>query len=221
MTSSTRIIPVREQPVPDEPIREAADLLLRGGIVAYPTETVYGIGGDPSDSGVIKRIKELKGRNVRKTFLLLVGSRTDLREYVEEIPATAVPLMDAFWPGPLTLIFRASARLPSVLTGPDRRIGFRLSPDPVCAALLRALAMPLISTSANPAGKPPARSAREVLDYFPSGLDAVLDGGERIEGDPSTLVDVTRDVPLLLRKGPVSAETIRSVVGTLEEHETL
>ena len=98
-------------------IREAADLMLRGGVISYPTETVYGIGGDPTDTGVIRRIGELKGRTGRKSFLLLVGSRTALAEYVEEIPEPALRLMEAFWPGPFTLIMRSSARLPAVRTG--------------------------------------------------------------------------------------------------------
>jgi L-threonylcarbamoyladenylate synthase len=208
-------------PVPEELMRDAADLVLRGGVIGYPTETVYGIGGDPTDTGVIGRIHALKGRSERKTFLLLVGSGTELSEYVEDMPEPAARLMEAFWPGPVTLIFRASAKLPAALTGPDRRIGFRISPDPVCAVLLRALAMPLISTSANPTGKPPARSARETLRYFPRGLDALIDGGDRPESMPSTVVDVTRAVPLLMRAGPVSAETIRSVTGKLDERETV
>jgi L-threonylcarbamoyladenylate synthase len=221
MTPGTRILPVASMPVPEDLMREAADLMLRGGVISYPTETVYGIGGDPTDTGVIKRISELKGRTGRKSFLLLVGSKTALEEYVEEIPDPAVRLMETFWPGPVTLIFRASARLPAVLTGTDRKIGFRISPDPVCAALLRAFTLPLISTSVNPTGKPPARSVQEVLHYFPVGLDAVIDGGERTESMPSTVVDVTRSVPLLLRTGPVSAETLRSVTGTLDEYETV
>jgi L-threonylcarbamoyladenylate synthase len=217
----TRTMLAVSMPVPEELMREAADLVLRGGVVGYPTETVYGIGGDPTDTGVIRRIHSLKGRSERKSFLLLAGSGTELSAYVEDVPEAAVRLMDAFWPGPVTLIFRASPRLPAALTGPDKKIGFRISPDPVCAALLRALGMPLISTSANPTGKPPARSAQETLRYFPGGLDAVIDGGERPESMPSTVVDVTRSVPLLMRAGPVSAETIRSVTGKLDEHETV
>jgi L-threonylcarbamoyladenylate synthase len=217
----TRMIQAASMPVPDELMRDAADLVLRGGVIGYPTETVYGIGGDPTDTGVIRRIHRLKGRSELKSFLLLVGSGTELSPYVEDIPEPALRLMEAFWPGPVTLIFRASERLPAALTGPDKRIGFRISPDPVCAALLRALAMPLISTSANPAGKPPALSARETLGYFPGGLDAVIDGGDRPEGMPSTIVDITRAVPLLMRAGPVSAETIRSVTGKLDEQATV
>jgi len=221
MAARTRILPVASMPVPEEPVREAVELMLRGGVISYPTETVYGIGGDPTDSGVIRRIGELKGRTGRKSFLLLVRSKADLSEYVEEIPDTASRLVEAFWPGPFTLIFRASERLPEALTGPEKKIGFRISPDAVCTALLQAFGLPLISTSVNPAGKPPARSVQEVLRYFPAGLDAVLDGGERTDRPPSTVVDVTKPVPLLIRRGPVSAEAIRAVTGTLDEHETV
>ena len=216
-----RIFSVDPEHISEESMREVAEILRLGGMIAYPTETVYGLGGDPLDRGVIRRIHDLKGRGDGKPFLLLVGSESSIKPYVREIPDPAVRLMERFWPGPLTLVFLASESLSSPVKDNNGKIGLRLSSDPVCAALLRAFGKPLISTSANPSGREPARSVRGVLSYFPTGLDAILDAGERRGMIPSTLVDVSLPIPRLLRKGPVSEQSIRSAIGELDESETI
>ncbi len=202
-------------------LQEAAAILHNGGLLAYPTETVYGIGADPENAGAVGRIRDLKGGSPDRAVLLVVGSEAVLRSWVGDVPEPALRLMRRFWPGPLTLVFRASDRLPSAMRNDRGTVAFRISPDPVCAGLARAFGKPVVSTSANPAGREPARSAEEVLGYFKQGLDAVLDGGARPGTAPSTLVDVTGLVPVLLRRGPVPADAIRSEIGRLDEHETL
>jgi L-threonylcarbamoyladenylate synthase len=216
MRTVVRRIPPGAEKLPAAMIREIAVLLNRGGVIAYPTETVYGIGGDPTRADVIERIHKLKMRSAEKTFLLLIGEGTDLNRYVDGVPDAAARLIKRFWPGPLTLIFRASSVFPPNLTGDRGTVALRLSPDPVCAALIREFGKPLISTSANPPGREPARSGDEVLKYFPKGIDAILDGGERRVLSSSTIVDVTRPVPILVRQGPIDAETIRSATGSLD-----
>ncbi len=174
MDNSPFCIQVHPQMPEQKHIHKAVEICLKGGVIAYPTETVYGLGGDPLRLDVIERIEQLKGRGQEKTFLLLVSSRVQWSAYVESIPSFAIPLIKKFWPGPLTLIFPASRILPFRLTGEKGTIGLRASPDPICQALVDLFGKPLISTSANPSGKPPARSAREVLEYFPQGLDLIL-----------------------------------------------
>lgn len=210
-------IPIDPQTPEQEPIRKAVGICLQGGVIAYPTETVYGIGGDPLRLDVIERIDQLKGRDPEKTFLLLVSSRIQWNAYVERIPAFAIPLIKKFWPGPLTLIFPASRMLPFRLTGEKGTIGLRESSDPICQALVAAFGKPLISTSANPSGKPPARSAQEVMAYFPQGLDLILDGGERRTFQPSTVLDVTHERPVLIRTGPIDKMALEQVIGPIDE----
>lgn len=202
-------------------LREAAEILRHGGLVAYPTETVYGLGADPENAGAIGRIRDLKGGSPDRVVLLVVDSEETMGPYVGDVPEPARRLMRRFWPGPLTLVFRASDRLPAAMRNDRGTVAFRISPDPVCAGLSRTFGKPVVSTSANPAGREPARSAEEVLGYFPEGLDAVLDGGVRSGSAPSTLVDVTGSVPRLLRRGSVPADAVRSEIGRLDERETL
>lgn len=201
--------------------QDAAAILHNGGLVAYPTETVYGLGADPENAGAVGRIRELKGGTRDRTVLLVAASEAVMRPWIGDVPEPALRLMRRFWPGPLTLVFRASDQLPSAMRNDRGTVAFRISPDPVCAGLVRAFGGPVVSTSANPAGRGPARTADEVLGYFKQGLDAVLDGGARPGTDPSTLVDVTGPVFVLLRRGPVPADAIRSEIGRLDEHETL
>jgi L-threonylcarbamoyladenylate synthase len=191
---------------------EVAAVAKAGGVIAYPTETVYGLGGDPVNAGVVDRIRGLKGRDSEKSFLLLVAPGWDVGPHVASVPDAALRLMQAFWPGPLTLVFKASPAWPCACLGKGGTVAFRCSPDPAASALCAALASPLISTSANPAGLAPARSAAEVLRYFPQGLDAVVDGGERGMIAPSTVVDVTGPEPVVLRPGPVGIKQILDAV---------
>jgi L-threonylcarbamoyladenylate synthase len=216
---SVRLIPAG----PDfkEALREAAELLHGGGLLAYPTETVYGLGADPENAGALGRIRNLKGGSPDRLVLLVVDSEEAMMRYVRDVPEPARRLMRRFWPGPLTLVFRASDRLPDAVRNDRGTVAFRVSPDPVCAGLSRTFGKPVVSTSANPAGREPARSAREVLSYFTEGLDAVLDGGSRAGSVPSTLVDVTGPVPRLLRLGAVPADAVRSEIGRLDEREIL
>jgi L-threonylcarbamoyladenylate synthase len=202
-------------------VREAVAILGSGGIIAYPTETVYGLGADPENLSAVDRVKTLKGGSMDRLVLLVADSEERMRPWVVNVREPAVLLMRRFWPGPLTLVFEASDRLPGAVRNARGTVAFRVSPDPVCAALARAFGKPIVSTSANPAGREPARSAEEVRGYFPDGLDAVLDGGPRPGSAPSTLVDVRGDVPRLLRRGPVSAGAIRSEIGSLDESETV
>jgi L-threonylcarbamoyladenylate synthase len=199
----------------DGSLAPAVDVLRSGGVLAFPTETVYGLGCDAENPEAVRRVAALKGRPDDKAFILLVPSAGAVRSRVAAVGAAAARLMTAFWPGPLTLVFRVSGEW-SPASGGDT-VAFRVSPDPVCRSLGRLFPRPIVSTSANPAGLEPARSAQEVGCLFPKGLDAVIDGGERRSALPSTVVDVTGAVPRLIRRGPVSADALRSVAGSLDE----
>ena len=138
-----------------------------------------------------------------------------IESLVEDVNPIAEKLIHTFWPGPLTLIFRAQSRVTPQVTGVGHTLGVRQSPDPWCRQLLEQFQQPIISTSANPAGLPPALTCQEVSNYFPQGLDALVDGGDRKQGNPSTICDVSSKGVKLLREGDITSQQIQDVIGDL------
>ena len=188
----------------DEPgIVQAADRIRSGGVIVYPTETVYGLGADPFNYHAFDRIFSLKGRETDKGLILLIRGREDLDALGADIPPAAEILIEAFWPGPLTLVFPAAPGLPEHLAEIASTIALRMSDAPVANALLHHVGGPITSTSANLSGKPSARSARNAADILGHSVDLILDGGESSDLRPSTLVDVTGGSPKILRPGRI------------------
>ena len=196
---------VRVDPVaPDERLLdEAARVLGRGGLVAFPTETFYGLGAAALDRRAVRRVFEVKGRPASMPLLVLVDSEAMVGRVALEIPARARALMTRHWPGALTLVLRASAGLPAELTAGTGTVGVRLPAHATARALVRALGAPVTAPSANPTGAEPPTSAGAVLAHFGDALDLVLDGGPTPGGAPSTVVDVTVDPPRVIRQGAV------------------
>lgn len=198
---------------PDSAVRETAKILRRGSVVGYPTETVYGLGCDAFNPEAVKRIADVKRRKADKPFLILIPNADKLIRLVRYKPGYLDVLARNFWPGPLTLLVPHQNQLPADLTQGQPLIGVRVSSDPVCMAIFSDFDHPLVSTSANPAGSPPAQSAREVLRHFENRIDLVLDGGERREQRPSTILDVSSEIPRLIREGAIPAENIERCLG--------
>lgn len=197
-------------------LREAAGVVQGGGIVAFPTETFYGLGGWPLNERTLARIFDLKGRSTTGSpVLVLVRSRADLEALVADITPLAERLMTACWPGPLTLVFRASAGLPPLLTAGTGTIGIRLSAHPDVQRLLEATGGMLTGTSANRSGSPPVSTAEEVRRFLGGGVDLILDGGPTSGGLPSTVVDTTVTPVRVLREGRVARAALISVLGSL------
>ncbi len=196
---------VRVDPVaPDERLLdEAARVLGRGGLVAFPTETFYGLGAAALDRRAVRRVFEVKGRPASMPLLVLVDSEAMVGRVAPEIPARARELITRHWPGALTLVFRAAAGLPAELTAGTGTIGVRLPAHATARALVRALGAPVTAPSANPTGAEPPTTAGAVLAHFGDALDLVLDGGPTPGGAPSTVVDVTVDPPRVIRQGAV------------------
>ncbi|MDA0709656.1 MAG: L-threonylcarbamoyladenylate synthase [bacterium] len=191
-----------------ESIQRAADCVKRDGLIAYPTETIYGLGVDPTRPAALDRLFSAKGRSAKKAVIVLIRDSSDLHDLTLQIPESAHALMTAFWPGPLTLIFKANPNLPGELLGGGDTIALRHSNSPVADALLKALGGPLTSTSANISGQPPATSAQEVYRQLAPFLDLIIDGGPSTRSLPSTLVDLTSGPPTLLRVGAISREDL-------------
>ncbi len=185
---------------------ELKEVFKKGGIIAYPTETFYGLGADPFNEDALERLFELKGRPRGKPILVVIREVSELTLLAADIPDVATSLIKRYWPGPLTLVFRAKEGLSELLTGGTGKIGVRLSSSPVTQRLLEILRSPLTSTSANPSGMSPARDYKEVLEYFGDAVDVVIKA-ERLTADqPSTVVDVTAEKPVVIREGVIKIE---------------
>jgi L-threonylcarbamoyladenylate synthase len=183
-------------------LARAAAVLRGGGLVAFPTETFYGLGAAAGDASAVRRVFRVKGRDAGKPLLVLVDSIA-MAERVAEVTPPARELMARHWPGALTLVLRARGGLPAELTAGTGTIGVRLSPHPVAGGLVRALGAPVTAPSANLAGAAPPTRAAAVLAVFDGAIDLVLDGGATAGGPPSTVVDVTADTVRVLRRGAV------------------
>jgi L-threonylcarbamoyladenylate synthase len=200
-------------------LRAAADTLRAGGVVAFPTETFYGLGVAALDGGSVRRIFELKGRPDSKPLLVLVDS-VAMVESVAHVTPSARDLMTRYWPGALTLVLPAHATVPSLVTAGTGTLGVRLSPHPVARGLVERLREPVTAPSANPNGLAPPTTAAGVLGYFPEGIDLILDGGATRGGEPSTVLDLTVDPPRVLRQGAVVVRDITTEAVRIQPSRT-
>jgi L-threonylcarbamoyladenylate synthase len=183
---------------------QAARLLGQGGLIAFPTETYYGLGVDPFNVEALERLFAVKQRQPDKAVLVLVAEQAQVVQLAAEMPAVLQKLMHHFWPGPLTLVFPGQASLPTLLTGGTGNIGIRHSPHPLVSRLLHAFGGPITATSANRSGAPPATTAAEVQESLGSEIDLIVDGGTTPGGAGSTLVGCDEDGQLCcLREGVV------------------
>jgi L-threonylcarbamoyladenylate synthase len=189
-------------------LARAAAVLREGGLVAFPTETFYGLGASARDPVAVRRIFAVKGRDEGKPLLVLVDSLAMVDTVAAAVSGAARALMARHWPGPLTLVLPARADVPAEVTAGTGTIGVRWSPHPVARGLVRALGGPLTAPSANRQGAAPPATAAEVLAAFEGAIDLVLDGGPTAGGAPSTVVDVTGPTPRVLRAGALPATAI-------------
>lgn len=199
--------------ISESSLREAGEVVRSGGVIAFPTETFYGLGVDPFNVPAVQRLCNLKGRSPQtRPVLVLIRSRHELQALVSEITPAAERLMQACWPGPLTLVFRATEAVPSVLTAGTGTIGVRLSAYPDVQRVLEMIGGSLTGTSANRTGQPPATTAEEVERAFGADVDLIVNGGSTPGGLPSTVVDTTVSPPRLIRAGCVSQAALRAVL---------
>jgi len=184
-------------------IEKAGQWILQGKVLAFPTETFYGLAADALDGEALQRIFMVKGREGDKPLLLLVSDRTWLPGLVKDISPRAESLMKRFWPGPLTLVFEASAHMSPLLTANTGKIGLRISSHPVAQALVQVVGRAITATSANVSGQPGASQAGEVFQALGKKIEAILDGGKTPGGLGSTVVDVSGVSPKIIRQGAI------------------
>ncbi|HBH87117.1 MAG TPA: threonylcarbamoyl-AMP synthase [Syntrophaceae bacterium] len=189
-------------------ITEAIQIIRSGGVIAYPTETFYGLGVDGFNEKAIEKIFFIKGRDIKTAISVIIGEIDDLRGLVRDIPKGASHLMNTFWPGPLTLLFSASENIPSLLSANTGKIGIRISSHPVATALAKTYRRPITSTSANLSGARECTSSEEVITCIGDRIDAVIDGGPTPGRSGSTIVDITTSPPTILREGVIPGSLI-------------
>lgn len=196
-------------------IDEASLILKEGNLVAFPTETVYGLGANALDADASKKIYEAKGRPSDNPLIVHVADREQMIPLVKEIPKKAELLMDAFWPGPMTLIFNKSSIVPYGTTGGLDTVAIRMPNHKIALKLIEYSGIPIAAPSANTSGRPSPTTAKHVMDDMKGRISMVIDGGEVGIGIESTIVDVTDDIPMILRPGYITKTMLEDVVGTV------
>ena len=192
----------------EDRINEAVSLIQQGAICAYPTETFYGLGADVTNDQAIKRLFDLKRRDYGNPVAVIVSDRDMLASIVAEIPEKALRLMDVFWPGPLTILFKTNKNISSRLTTNTGKIGIRISSHPVATALVKKLGRPLTTTSANLSGFPASSNTRHLKSYFGEKIDMIVDSGDLAPSAGSTVVDVTEEKIALIREGVIKGDLV-------------
>jgi L-threonylcarbamoyladenylate synthase len=188
----------------------ALEILRTGGIVAFPTDTVYGLGALAFDDEAVRSLYAAKGRELEKAIPILLADAAGLERVSDEVPLLARRLAARFWPGPVTLIVRKNPRVPNAVSASDT-VGARVPDHPVVLRLLQA-AGPMAVTSANASGQPSPTTAKDVLEQLHGWIPLILDGGRSPGGIPSTVIDCTKPEPIILRAGPVTLDDIRAAL---------
>jgi len=202
-----------------ENIREAADIIRKGGLVAFPTETVYGLGANALDSEATAKIYAAKGRPSDNPMIVHIARASDIGQLTPRLSPTIVTLIDVFWPGPLTLIVKKKDIVPDVTTGGLDTVAIRMPDNQIALDLIEAAGCPIAAPSANLSGKPSPTKAQHVIDDLDGRIDAILEGEDCRIGIESTVLDVSGDIPVILRPGILTAEDISAAIGKKVEYD--
>jgi L-threonylcarbamoyladenylate synthase len=197
-------------------IKEAIAILKKGGIVAYPTDTVYGLGASMSSLKAINRIFEVKGRPKGMALPLLVANREQIKQLVTAIPPAAWLLIYNFFPGALTIVLNKSDVVPDIITGGNKTVAVRIPDHPIAISLIKGLGQPIVGTSANLSGQPSAHTAEEVHAQLGNRVDMIINGGTCQGGIESTIVDLSGKKPIVRRLGAISLEQLHQTVPDIQ-----
>lgn len=208
-----RVVIKDREHIKDEDLLEAARILREGGLVAFPTETVYGLGGNALDAEAAGKIYAAKGRPSDNPLIAHISCAKELEPLVKEVPEAGRKLMEAFWPGPLTMIFPKSAKVPYGTTGGLDTVAVRMPDDPVANRLIALAGVPVAAPSANTSGRPSPTTADHVWQDMNGRIDMLIDGGPVGIGVESTIVDVSSAIPTVLRPGAITMEMLEAVLG--------
>jgi len=197
-------------------ITTAASILRAGGVVGFPTETVYGIGANIYDQSAIHRVFKIKGRPSNNPLIVHVASITEANKLVTSVSDKARQLMEAFWPGPLTIVFTSSPSIPQVVTAGLPTVAIRMPAHPIASSLIHLSEVPIAAPSANLSGRPSPTRIEDVLNEIGNDLDMAIDGGPCQIGLESTVIDMSNDIPCILRPGAITTHMLECVIGTVQ-----
>lgn len=202
-------------------LKEAASILQKEGLVAFPTETVYGLGGDALDTEAAKKIYAAKGRPSDNPLIIHIADIDSLRELTKEVPEKAYQLANKFWPGPLTMIMSKSNKVPYGTTGGLDTVAIRMPSNKIALQLIRESGVCIAAPSANTSGRPSPTKAEHVIEDLDGKIDMIIDGGAVGIGLESTIVDMTSEIPTILRPGYITKEMLEEVIGVVEIDKTI
>ncbi|SHJ65358.1 L-threonylcarbamoyladenylate synthase [Paramaledivibacter caminithermalis] len=212
----TRIINIDKKDIDIEQLMYGAEILKNGGTVIFPTETVYGLGANALDEKAVKKIFEAKGRPSDNPLIIHIAKAEDINDLITDLPQKSKELIDKFWPGPLTLIFKKSSIVPKIVTGGLDTVAIRIPAHPIARLLIELAEVPVAAPSANLSGKPSPTKGQHVIDDLKGRVDAIICGGDTTVGVESTVLDITSDIPMILRPGGVTKEELEKVVGRVD-----
>lgn len=212
----TKVMDVTGEPIDKECLKEAAGILQNGGLVAFPTETVYGLGGDATDKEASRKIYQAKGRPSDNPLIVHIADFKQLEDISQDLPKEARALADAFWPGPLTMVVNKNNVIPYETTGGLDTVAVRMPSHPVALALIKESGCMIAAPSANTSGRPSPTKASHVYEDLNGKIEAILDGGPVDIGLESTIVDLTEDVVTILRPGYINKQMLEAVVGQVQ-----
>lgn len=216
MKMNTKIISIREENASSEALKEAGEIIKGGGLVAFPTETVYGLGGNALDENAAEKIYRAKGRPSDNPLIVHIYRIEDIFPIVKEMPETARKLADAFWPGPLTMILKKSGKVPDTTTGGLDTVAVRMPGHKTALSFIEVAGGYVAAPSANISGKPSPTLAKYVTEDMGGRIEMIIDGGEIAIGIESTIVDLTEEIPVILRPGYITREMLEGVVGKVD-----
>ena len=213
----TKIIKIDKDNIYESLINEAAILIREGKIVAFPTETVYGLGANGLDMNAVEGLFKAKGRPQDNPLILHVSNLEQLQSLVTQIPEIALECMKRFWPGPLTMIFNKSEIVPYMITGGLETVAIRMPNNPIALKLIEESSLPIAGPSANLSGKPSPTNASHVIEDLNGKIDMIIDGGETGVGLESTVLDLSIGTPTILRPGGITYEDLKEIIPNVEQ----
>lgn len=217
----TEYVDLRDGKDVKEGLYKAAEIIKTGGLVAFPTETVYGLGANGLDENAVPKIYEAKGRPSDNPLILHISEFDEIKNIVKEIPDVAFVLADEFWPGPLTMVFKKSDIVPYRTTGGLESVAVRMPSNRIARELIKTAGVPVAAPSANSSGRPSPTKADHVLCDLDGKIDMVIDGGTVDIGLESTIVDVTGEVPVILRPGFITEEMLSEAIGRVKTDDAV